>query len=153
MKSEPSVADREIVISRVVNAPRELVWEVFTRREHVGEWWGPNGFTLTIHEMDVRPGGVWRFIMHGPNGVDYPNFVRYTEVVKPERLVFDHGKDEKHIFFRMTITFAAQGDRTVVTMRQLYDTPEARDHAVKVIKAVEGGNQTFDRLEAYLAKM
>lgn len=77
-------ADREIVISRLIHAPRELVFKVWTDPKHVAHWWGPNGFTNTIHEMDVRPGGVWRFIMHGPDGVDYPNKIVYKEVVKPQ---------------------------------------------------------------------
>ncbi len=65
--------DREIVLTRRIKAPRELVWEAYTKPEHVMQWYGPNGFTLTIHEMDVRVGGVWRFMMHGPDGTDYPN--------------------------------------------------------------------------------
>src|SRR6266852_4602923 len=79
--------DREIVITRLLDAPRELAFQAWTEPQHVAHWWGPNGFTNTIHEMDVRPGGVWRFIMHGPDGTDYKNEIVYVEVVKPERLV------------------------------------------------------------------
>src|SRR6478735_6105977 len=81
---------REIVASRVFDAPRDLVFKMWTDREHAGNWWGPKGFRTTIHEMDVRPGGVWRFVMHGPDGRDYQNKIVYVEVVRPERLVYDH---------------------------------------------------------------
>src|SRR3954449_1876611 len=102
-------ADREIVAVRVFDAPRELVWKLWTDPHHVAQWWGPNGFTNTIHEMDVRPGGVWRFIMHGPDGVDYPNRIVFIEVVEPERLVYSHGGDEGDpVQFHVTVTFAEQ---------------------------------------------
>ena len=73
--------DRSIVLSRMLQAPREQVFELWTSPEHLANWWGPNGFTLTTHEADIRPGGVWRFTMHGPDGVDYPNVLRYDEDV------------------------------------------------------------------------
>src|ERR1700678_444638 len=88
-------ADREIVISRVFDAPRELVWQAMTDPLHVIHWWGPRGFTTTIEEMNVRPGGVWKQVMHGPDGTDYPNKSIFTEVVKPERLVYAHGGGKK----------------------------------------------------------
>ena len=80
-----NTADREIVSARVFDAPRELVWKAWVDPKHVAQWWGPKGFTNTIHEMDVRPGGVWRFAMHGPDGTDYKNEIVFIEVVRPER--------------------------------------------------------------------
>jgi uncharacterized protein YndB with AHSA1/START domain len=98
---------QEIVITREIAAPRELVFDAWTDPKHVGHWWSPNGFTTTTHEMDVRPGGVWRFIMHGPDGVDYPNRIVYQEVVRPERLVYVHGGDNpaESPDFHTTVTF------------------------------------------------
>src|SRR5271156_6753607 len=87
--------DREIVITRIVDAPRELVWEAWTDPKHVAQWWGPRGFSTTIEEMDVRPGGVWRHTMHGPDGTNYPNKSVFTEVVKHERIAFSHGGGKK----------------------------------------------------------
>lgn len=87
-------ADRELVFTRVLDAPRELVFSAFTDAANIGRWWGPNGFRTTTHEMDVRPGGIWRFTMHGPDGTDYPNRVEYLEVVRPERLIYKHGSDQ-----------------------------------------------------------
>jgi uncharacterized protein YndB with AHSA1/START domain len=81
-----ATTDREIVTTRVFDAPREMVFDAWTDPKHIGQWWGPIGFTTTTHEMDVRPGGVWRFTMHGPDGRDYKNRIVYTEIVRPERL-------------------------------------------------------------------
>lgn len=153
--STAATADREIVFTRVFDAPRELVWKAWTDPKHVVHWWGPNGFTNTIHEMEVRPGGVWRFIMHGPDGVDYPNKIVYDEIVKPERLVYAHsgGKEGDPADFQATVTFAEQGSKTKLTMRLLFPSAAARDHVVKQYNAIEGGNQTLGRLAEYLAKM
>lgn len=85
---ETSTADREIGTTRIFNAPRELVGKAWADPKHVALWWGPNGFTNTISEMSVKPGGTWRFVMHGPDGTDDPNKIVFLEVVKPERLVY-----------------------------------------------------------------
>jgi uncharacterized protein YndB with AHSA1/START domain len=76
----------EIVITRMFDAPRELIWDAWTDPKQIVKWWGPRGFTITIHEMDVRPGGVWKSTMHGPDGTDYRNDCEFSEVVKPERI-------------------------------------------------------------------
>ena len=81
-----ATSDREIVITREFDAPREVVWTAWTDAKQIKEWWGPRGFTTTTHVMDVRPDGVWRFVMHGPDGTDYPNRIVHTEIEKPERL-------------------------------------------------------------------
>ena len=80
--------DREIVLTRVVDAPRELVFEAWTKPEHAMKWFGPKGFTCTLHEMDVRVGGRWRFDMFAPDGKLYPNRIEYLEIVPNERLVY-----------------------------------------------------------------
>jgi len=150
----PDTSEREIIITRVVNAPREQVFAAFTDVHNIAKWWGPNGFTNTIYEMNVKPGGVWRYMMHGPDGVDYPNKVVYIEVVNPERLVYEHGsdvadlKDDPH-HFHVTITFAPQDDKTLITLRSLFNSAEHRE-AAKQFGAVEGGQQTLARLDAHL---
>jgi uncharacterized protein YndB with AHSA1/START domain len=148
------IKEREIVFTRILHAPRELVFEAWTDPKHVAQWWGPNGFTNTIYEMDVRPGGVWRFILHGPDGVDYPNKIVYEEVVKPERLVYTHGGDEENDpgQFQVTVTFDDQGNKTELTMRMLFVSKEEREKVVREYGAIEGGNQTLNRLEKHLAK-
>jgi uncharacterized protein YndB with AHSA1/START domain len=150
-----ATADREIVASRLLDAPRELVWEAFTDPAQVVQWWGPRGFTTTIHEMDVRPGGVWRHTMHGPDGTDYPNKSVFIEVVKPERIVFSHGGGKKGApgaNFEATWTFEQQGDKTLLTGRMVFPTAAARNLVIKEYGAVEGARQTLDRLEEQLKK-
>ena len=149
-------ADREIVLSRVFDAPRELVWDAWTDPQQVVEWWGPKGFTTTIHEMDVRPGGIWRHTMHGPDGTDYANKSTFLEVVKPARIVYSHGggkKGDPGAQFVATWTFEAQGNKTKLTLRMVFPSAAAREHVVKTYGAIEGGKQTLARLADYLAKL
>ncbi len=145
-KDEPT-----IVVTRLVDAPRELVWQAWTEPRHIAQWWGPNGFTNTIHAMEVKPGGVWRFIMHGPDGTDWPNKIVYREVVRPERLVYDHsgeGANDTHRF-HVTVTFVDRAGKTEITMASLFPSLAARDAVLK-FGALEGGGQTLDRLADYL---
>ncbi|HMD55276.1 MAG TPA: SRPBCC domain-containing protein, partial [Phycisphaerae bacterium] len=144
-------SERQIAITRVVEAPRELVWEAWTNPVHVANWWGPRGFTTTIHEMDVRPGGVWHHTMHGPDGTDYPNKSVFTEVVKPERIVFSHGGGTG-VHFQATWTFEDLDGKTKVTIRMVFPTVEDRDRVVKKYSAIEGGNQTLARLAQLMEK-
>ncbi len=141
-----------IVLSRVFDAPRALVFKVWTDAEHVGKWFGPKGFTVTTHSIDVRVGGQWRFEMRASDGTVYPNRMEYLEIVPNERLVIDHGSDQDNDpnRFRVTITFDEQADKkTVVTMRQLHPTKAQRD--VKIgFGAVELGYQTLDKLAEYI---
>jgi uncharacterized protein YndB with AHSA1/START domain len=154
---ESKTADREIVISRIFDAPRELVWQAMTRPEHVVHWWGPRGFTTTIEEMDVRPGGTWKHVMHGPDGVDYPNKSIFTQVVEPERLVFSHGGRREGgpgTSFVATWTFDALAEsKTKVTIHMVFASMADRDFVVKEFGAIEGGKQTLERLGEYLPKM
>jgi uncharacterized protein YndB with AHSA1/START domain len=149
--------DREIVISRVFDAPRELVWEVWTDPKHVVHWWGPNGFTTTIETMDVRRGGVWKHVMHGPDGTDYPNKSAFKEVVKPERIVYSHGGGREGgpgTHFEATWTFdALEGNKTRLTGRMVFASAADREHVVREFNAIEGGRQTLGRLAGYLARM
>jgi uncharacterized protein YndB with AHSA1/START domain len=151
---QSTTADREIVLSRLLNAPRELVFAAWTDPTQVVQWWGPRGFTTTSHEMSVTPGGVWRFVMHGPDGRDYKNKIIFTEVVKPERLVYRQAGEDEHedVRFHVTVTFQAQGRKTLLTMRSLFATAQERDEVVTKYGAVEGGKQTLERLAEHVEK-
>ena len=151
--STSSTADREIVTTRLIDAPRALVFEAWTDPKHVGHWFGPDGFTVTTHSMDVRPGGVWRFTMHGPDGKDWPNVVTYEQVVAPERLVYQHGDDKESDMFQTTVTFDDQAGKTALTMRAVFKTAAAREFVIRERGAVEGGQQTIGRLEQYVRTM
>lgn len=145
-------ARREIVITRLVNAHRELVWKVWTRAEHIQYWWGPDGFTNTIQEMEVKPGGTWRFIMHGPDGTDYPNKIVFTEVIKPERLAYTHSADDENDphAFRTTVLFEAKDEKTLVTLRALFTTAAEKERVLREQGAEEGGRQTLKHLDEYV---
>ena len=145
--------DKEIYSSRTFNAPRDLVWEVWTNPNHTALWWGPTGFTNTIYEMNVSPGGIFKFMMHGPDGVDFPNIISYIEVVKPERLVYNHGNYENPEMFFVTIKFVEDNGKTKITMRMLFKTVDERREVVEKYGALEGQKQHLDKLDAYLTKM
>jgi uncharacterized protein YndB with AHSA1/START domain len=153
----PAEADNEIVVTRIFDAPRELVWQAMVDPRQVILWWGPHGFTSMIEEMDVRPGGIWKHTMHGPDGTDYPNYSVFKEVVKPERLVFSHGGSKKGgpaVNSVATWTFDAQdgGKKTKVTIRMTFPSAAERDLIVKEYGAIEGGKQTLERLGKHLGK-
>jgi len=149
------VKDSEIVATRVFDAPRDLVWKAWTDPNHVILWWGPRGFTNTNQEMDVRPGGIWRFIMHGPDGRDYPNQITFIEVKKPELLVYKHGGAEEvePVDFHVTVNFAEEGKNTKLTMRMVFSTAEELTRVEKEYGAIQGLKECMDRLGEYLAKM
>jgi uncharacterized protein YndB with AHSA1/START domain len=144
--------ERELFFTRLLNAPRELVFEAWTKPEHVAQWWGPSGFSTTTHEMRVETGGVWRFLMHGPDGIDYPNRVTFTDVEPPARIAYDHGDDNHPRHFRVLATFADEGRKTRLTMRMMFDSVEACQ-AVKRYGAVEGARQTLARLQEYVTRL
>ena len=142
----------EIRITRVYDAPVEAVWDAWTDPEQVAQWWGPRGFTLTTHSKELKPGGIWHYTMHGPDGTDYPNKTLYHEVVIGKKLVYDHGgNDERAPLFRVTATFAEVDGKTTLDMRMAFSTAEAATQARKFIKEA-GGNATWDRLAEHLDK-
>ncbi|MEH7307892.1 SRPBCC family protein [Neobacillus drentensis] len=147
-----SIEGRELVVSRIFDAPRELVYKTWTDPEHLPHWWGPKGFTITVQEIDVKPGGVWRYVMHGPDGVDYDNYIEYIEVVSPEKLVYSHGGGDDEPF-HVTVMFEDEGNKTALNMRTRFKSAEELDKVVKQYGAIEGAKSTLDRLEEQLAKI
>jgi len=147
--------DREILCSRVFNAPRELVWDVFTDPSHITHWWGPRGFSVTTQQMELKPGGIWRHVMHGPDGRDYHCRIIYHEVVKPERLVFENSPDEgcEPVRMETTVTFTAQGNKTRIDFRSTFPSTAERDDNAKKYGAVEGLTDTLARLAELLSSL
>lgn len=150
-----AAADRELVLTRVFNAPAQLVFEAWTNPTHLPHWWGPHGFTTIIKEMDVRPGGVWRLVMRGPDGRNYHNRIVFIEVDRPRRLVYKHEPEpgSEPVAFDVTVRFDAEADnKTRVTLRMLFPTAENKEYVLKTYGAEEGGKQTLARLADYLER-
>lgn len=149
-KPSKPLADRELIITRVFDAPRDLVFKAWTDPERAARWWGPKGFHLTHCEMDVRPGGRWRVCMHSRDGVDYWVQGAYREIVEPERFVYTwawekpEGKPGRETL--VTVELAEQGRKTKMTFRQAeFETVEDRD------SHRSGWTESFDLLAEYLA--
>ena len=149
-----ATVDREIVISRVIDARRELVFEAFTEIRHLSQWWGPEGFTTTTQSFEFRVGGEWRFVMHGPDGTDYPEWISWTEIAPPERIALLHGEySGDPNAFESVLTFEPDGAATRIEMRTVFPTKQLRDEAVEKYHAIEGGRQTLSNLAAYVTEI
>jgi uncharacterized protein YndB with AHSA1/START domain len=144
---ESNTKDRELLITRTLNAPIDLVWEVWTNPEHIVNWWGPNGFTNTISTMDVVPGGQWNLVMHGPDGTDYVNKSTFKEVIPLKRISYEHFNPH----FTATIDFEAQGAKTHLTWHMLFDSAEILSAVATAHKVSEGLKQNVEKLSMYLA--
>jgi uncharacterized protein YndB with AHSA1/START domain len=144
--------EREVVLVRVYDAPRQAVFDAWTDPAALCEWYGPDGFTCTVHDLDVRPGGRAHVDLVAPDGTAHRGRFDYVEVVPGERLVMDVGshEDDDPGRFRMTVTFDEQGDgKTVLTLRQLHPTAERRALVIG-FGAVELGLQTLQKLARHL---
>ena len=149
------VTGNEIIMRRLLNAPIELVWEVFTDPKHLANWWGPYGFTITTHHKDTQVGGQWKLTMHGPDGTDYPNKIIYEEVVKNERIVFRHSGDEDSmgVDHVTRIEFTPEGNKTRLLFKMTFPGLKTLEAVNAEYGAVEGGKQTMARLEEYLVNL
>jgi uncharacterized protein YndB with AHSA1/START domain len=141
--------DREFVHSRLIDAPREQVFRAFAEPERLARWWGPDGFSNTFHTFELRPGGAWRFVMHGPDGMDYPNENVFVQVLAPERVVVEHLSDTHHFF--LYITFAAQGHQTLVGWRQVFDSAAHKAQLAAMVPAAN--EQNLSRLASEVQRV
>lgn len=140
--------DSEILTTRLFDAPRELAFRAFSDPAVLARWWGPAGFTNTFKAFDFEPGGIWRFVMHGPDGVDYPNESVFTEIVKPERIVFDHVSGHK---FTAIFLLQEQDGKTLLHWIMRFDSAE---ECAKVRDFVcEANGENMDRLAHQLGRM
>lgn len=145
---------QSIIGVREFDAPRELVFAAWTDAKHLAQWWGPNGFTTTTSSFDFRPGGIWRFVMHGPDGRDYQNRVTFDEIVPPERIVYRHGgggEDLEPVQFQQTVLFEDIGGRTRLTWRGVFSSAAERDRLIKDYGAAKGLMETMARLAEFVA--
>src|SRR5262245_8241849 len=147
---------RSIIGSRVLDAPRALVFSVWTDPKHLAQWWGPNGFTTTTHAYDFRPFGVWRFVMHGPDGRDYQNRITFDEIVPPERIAYRHGGGDEvePVLFTQTVTFQDLGNgQTLLTWRGTFPSAEERARVIREDGADKGLVQAMPRFDESVATL
>lgn len=147
MKTE-ATTDREFFHSRLLDARPQDVFRAFSEPERLARWWGPNGFTSTFEQFDLTPGGVWRFVLHGPDGADYPNENVFRDLDPPTRVVIEHMSTDHHFF--LTITFEASTGQTLVGWRQVFDTAEEKRRVAPVVE--QANEQNLDRLQAEVAR-
>jgi uncharacterized protein YndB with AHSA1/START domain len=147
--SAAAETSRQIRATRVFDAPRELVFSMWTDAEHLGQWWGPRGFSITTHSIDVRPGGEWRFVMHGPDGTDYRNHIVYVAIDAPSRITYRHVSGP---IFDAEATFEVRGAQTAVTVCMTFESAELRNRVAEEFGAVEGLHQTLERLGERVAE-
>ena len=139
-----------LIHTRLLDAPRDLVWEVWTNPEHIKEWWGPDGFSLTTKSMHVEPGKIWDFITHGM-GRDWDNKIEYKEVKKPSLLSYRHsGTRSEDYNFTVTVSFEEVEGKTLLTMKSVFKSKEIIEDLNRRLNVIEGGRQTLNRLENYL---
>jgi uncharacterized protein YndB with AHSA1/START domain len=152
MAAEASdTADREIVVSRMIEGPRRLVFDAFTSATHLGHWCAPSGGKITTHAFDFKPGGVWDATIQGPDGSAYPNHWEWKEIVPPERIVWLYGSGKDAV--PTTVTLVEKGAATEVTMRILYGSKAERDEKVAKYYAAAGAKQSLDSLASYVATL
>jgi uncharacterized protein YndB with AHSA1/START domain len=152
-------ADRELVIERVFNAPREVVFAAWTQPRHVRHWWGPKGWTLPVCEMDVRPGGVWLYCMRGPRGEESWGRAVYVEIDPPARLVYkdafaepDGSPIQGMPEMLITVSFAEHAGKTTLSCSTRFASAEELESTLAT-GVVRGMSETWDRLEAHLATL
>jgi len=137
---------------RIVNAPRQLVFEAFSEEKYITQWWGPNGFSNRDTRWDFKPGGKWIFTMHHNELGDFPNVITFTEIIEDELICFDHGDNENPKQFTSRIDFEDEGKITRLTMKITFPTIADRDKVIEEVSAIRGQKETFDKLETFLAK-
>ena len=144
-------ADREIVVSRIIEGPRRLVFDAFTSAAHLEEWCAPKGGNITTASFDFKPGGVWDATIHGPDGSAYPNHWQWTEITPPERIVwlYGMGKDDPNAV-KTTLTLADRGATTEATLRLVFGSKEERDEKVAKYYAADGARKSLDNLAAWV---
>jgi uncharacterized protein YndB with AHSA1/START domain len=151
MTPDTALSDRELMVSRLIEGPRDVVFEAFTEVQHLSRWWGPEGFTTTTRTFEFSEGGVWEFTMHGPDGSDYPNWIQWMEIRPPKVIVLRHGQGpDDPEQFSSTFFFEERTDGTRVILRSEFKTKALRDRAAAEYGAIEGGNQTLHSLATYV---
>ncbi|HSV61344.1 MAG TPA: SRPBCC family protein [Variovorax sp.] len=149
MTESKNIEKRAFIHTRLIDAPPTQVFRAFSEPERLARWWGPKGFSSTFQTCEFRPGGAWRFVLHGPDGIDYPNENVFAQIDAPARLVIEHLSEHHH--FLLTVTLDAQDSQTLLGWQQVFDTVEERERVAGFV--LEANEQVLDRLQAEVAKI
>jgi uncharacterized protein YndB with AHSA1/START domain len=153
---ETIIQDSKVIYKRYFDVPISLAFEAWSSQEHLEQWWGPDGFTVTTKSMNFSNGGIWEFVMHGPDGKDYQNRIQFTEIKKPRSIYYKHlghGEDVQDVVFESIIIFEEAGEGTNLTMEQIFPSKEELERLAKQFGAIEGGKQHLGNLGKYLEKL
>ncbi|MDR6762340.1 uncharacterized protein YndB with AHSA1/START domain [Flavobacterium sp. 2755] len=148
MESENNIQNRILQSKILLKVPTDIVWEMWENPEHIANWWGPNGFTNTIHKMDFKEEGEWNLTMHGPDGKNYPNRSIFKEIIPLRKIVFEHFNPH----FITTVLFESENSETILDWTLLFDSEEMFDIIVKAHKADQGQKENIEKLEKYLSE-
>lgn len=155
-KVETIIQNNKVTFKRYIDVPISLAFEVWTTHEHLSQWFGPDGFTITTKTLNFSNGGIWEFIMHGPDGTDYKNKVQFADIKNPHHIIYKHlGDGEGHadVDFESRIIFESVGQGTHVTMEQIFSSPEELERVNKKYGSIEGGKQHIANFAEYLDKI
>ncbi len=146
--------DQQLITTRIFDAPIELVFETWTDPDHLAHWFGPDGFTITTDKFELKEGGEWKFMMHGPDGIDYPNLIRFQKIDRPHLLEYLQMSDENSDdAFYVIVSFSEMDGKTKMVMDMSFKTKEDLDYVIEEFGALEGQKQTIGRLEQYLTSL
>ncbi|TGL59252.1 SRPBCC family protein [Leptospira sarikeiensis] len=151
--SETIIQDNKVIYKRYFDVSIDLAFEAWSSHEHLSQWWGPEGFTLTTNSLDFSNGGIWDFIMHGPDGHDYKNEIQFVDIQKPFHIYYRHlgdGEGSKDVDFQSKIIFETSGEGTNVTMEQIFLSKEELERINEKYGAIEGGKQHISKFGKYL---
>ncbi|RHX89058.1 SRPBCC family protein [Leptospira stimsonii] len=155
-KVETIIEGNKVIYKRYFDVSVDLLFEAWSSQEHLSEWWGPDGFTLTTKSLDFSNGGIWDFVMHGPDGHDYKNKIQFTEIKKPHSIIYKHlgdGEGTKDVDFESKIVFEEAGEGSNLTMEQIFPSKEELERVNRKYGAIEGGKQHMENLAKYLKKL
>ncbi|MCG6169405.1 SRPBCC domain-containing protein [Leptospira sp. FAT2] len=151
-ETETIIEGNKVIYKRYFEISAELLFEIWSLEEHLTQWWGPDGFTLTSNSMNFSNGGIWDFIMHGPDGHDYKNKIQFIEIKKPYHIYYKHlgdGEGAKDVDFQAKVTFEEVGEGTNLTMEQIFPSKEELERVNQKYGAIEGGKQHVANLSKY----
>ncbi|MCG6152592.1 SRPBCC family protein [Leptospira bandrabouensis] len=154
--TETRIKDNQVTYKRYFDVDVDLLFEVWSKPEHLSEWWGPDGFTLTIKSLDFSNGGIWEFVMHGPDGHDYKNKIQFIEISKPHFILYQHlgdGEGDEDVNFQSRIVFEKAGEGTNLIMEQIFSDKQELERVNEKYGAIEGGKQHIGNLAKYLERI